>query len=93
MDAMPFRISTPSGDFVKILEPLDAKHVENVTVAKSPEHLPYGIGETDEGKQKHWFIGSVDCGTTSSRFLIFDGEGRPVASHQIEFTNLFPESG
>ena len=93
MDAMPFRIATPSGDFVKILEPLDAKHVENVVLAGSAENLPAGIGETDEEKLKHWFIGSVDCGTTSSRFLIFDSKGHPVANHQIEFTNLFPESG
>lgn len=92
MDAMPFRIATPSGDFVKILEPLDAKHVENVAVTGA-ENLPAGIGETDEEKRRHWFIGSVDCGTTSSRFLIFDSKGHPVASHQIEFTNLFPESG
>jgi glycerol kinase len=93
MDAIPFRIATPSGDFVKILEPVDAKHIENVTVTKSQDNLPSGIGETDEERKRHWFIGSVDCGTTSSRFLIFDGEGQPVASHQIEFTNLFPESG
>jgi glycerol kinase len=93
MDAMPFRIATPSGDFIKILEPLDAKHIENVAVSKAGEYLPAGIGETDEEKRKHWFIGSLDCGTTSSRFLIFDSSGHPVASHQIEFTNLFPESG
>nr|6ZQ4_A Chain A, Glycerol kinase-like protein [Thermochaetoides thermophila DSM 1495]6ZQ4_B Chain B, Glycerol kinase-like protein [Thermochaetoides thermophila DSM 1495]6ZQ4_C Chain C, Glycerol kinase-like protein [Thermochaetoides thermophila DSM 1495]6ZQ4_D Chain D, Glycerol kinase-like protein [Thermochaetoides thermophila DSM 1495]6ZQ4_E Chain E, Glycerol kinase-like protein [Thermochaetoides thermophila DSM 1495]6ZQ4_F Chain F, Glycerol kinase-like protein [Thermochaetoides thermophila DSM 149 len=39
------------------------------------------------------FVGSIDQGTTSSRFLIFNGEGNPVASHQIEFENLYPKSG
>ena len=39
------------------------------------------------------FIGSIDQGTTSSRFLIFDKAGNPVASHQIEFQQLYPHSG
>ena len=44
-------------------------------------------------KLKQWFIGSIDQGTTSSRFLIFDGTGTPVASHQIEFKQMYPQSG
>ncbi|ORY61195.1 glycerol kinase [Pseudomassariella vexata] len=43
--------------------------------------------------QGEWFIGSIDQGTTSSRFIIFDSEAEPVASHQIEFDNHYPESG
>ena len=42
---------------------------------------------------EEWFIGSIDQGTTSSRFLIFNRFMDPVASHQIEFENLYPESG
>ena len=61
--------------------------------AKNQTHLPTGVSETEEEKQKHWFIGSIDQGTTSSRFLIFNGEGKPVASHQIEFENMYPEPG
>jgi glycerol kinase len=57
------------------------------------DHLPQGILETEEEKKHHWFVGSIDQGTTSSRFLIFNGEGDPVASHQIEFENLYPKSG
>ncbi|KAK4190841.1 putative glycerol kinase [Podospora australis] len=57
------------------------------------EHLPQGIIETEEELERHWFVGSIDQGTTSSRFLIFNGEGDPVASHQIEFENLYPRSG
>lgn len=57
------------------------------------DHLPLGIEETEEEQQKHWFVGSIDQGTTSSRFLIFNGEGDPVASYQIEFENLYPKSG
>ena len=39
------------------------------------------------------FVGAIDQGTTSSRFLIFDGTGVPVASHQIEFKQHYPHSG
>jgi glycerol kinase len=42
---------------------------------------------------EEFFIGSIDQGTTSSRFLIFDANGQPVAGHQIEFENLYPHSG
>ena len=42
---------------------------------------------------KKCFIGAIDQGTTSSRFLIFDGTGVPVASHQIEFKQIYPRSG
>lgn len=57
------------------------------------DHLPPGIQETKEEIKHHWFVGSIDQGTTSSRFLIFNGEGDPVVSHQIEFENLYPKSG
>ncbi|THW57905.1 glycerol kinase [Aureobasidium pullulans] len=39
------------------------------------------------------FIGAIDQGTTSSRFIIFNGVGEPVAMHQIEFEQKYPESG
>lgn len=55
--------------------------------------LPQDIQETEIEQDEQWFVGSIDQGTTSSRFLIFNGEGEPVANHQIEFDNLYPESG
>ncbi|WEW61451.1 Glycerol kinase [Emydomyces testavorans] len=39
------------------------------------------------------FIGSIDQGTTSSRFLIFSKAGEVVASHQLEFTQIYPQPG
>ncbi|EXJ94011.1 glycerol kinase [Capronia coronata CBS 617.96] len=39
------------------------------------------------------FVGSIDQGTTSTRFLIFNRSGEPVASHQIEFKQYYPQSG
>ncbi|KAK3316193.1 glycerol kinase-like protein [Apodospora peruviana] len=71
------------------------KRTETKTAEQSlhEEHLPHGIHETAEEVKHGWFVGSIDQGTTSSRFLIFNGEGDPVASHQIEFENLYPKSG
>ena len=39
------------------------------------------------------FIGSIDQGTTSTRFLIFNRDGEPVASHQVEFEQIYPNPG
>ena len=51
------------------------------------------VPRQDEAQLKSWFIGSIDQGTTSTRFLIFDGTGNPVASHQIEFKQMYPHPG
>ena len=39
------------------------------------------------------FILALDQGTTSSRTIVFDHDGRPVAVAQREFTQHFPRSG
>ena len=59
------------------------------------EQLTNGSGETklDEEKLKQFFIGSIDQGTTSTRFIIFNGTGEPVAQHQIEFKQIYAHSG
>ena len=36
---------------------------------------------------------ALDQGTTSSRAVLFDGDGKPVASHGIEFPQLYPKPG
>jgi glycerol kinase len=46
------------------------------------------MGSTHES-----FVGSIDQGTTSTRFLIFNRSGEPVASHQIEFKQIYPQPG
>lgn len=56
------------------------------------EHAVVDDVETPE-EQHEWFVGSIDQGTTSSRFIIFNSEGALVTSHQIEFDNLYPQSG
>ncbi|GAA0147564.1 carbohydrate kinase [Lithospermum erythrorhizon] len=39
------------------------------------------------------YIGSIDQGTTSSRFIIYDRSSKPVGSHQVEFTQFCPQAG
>ncbi|THG93213.1 hypothetical protein EW145_g8437, partial [Phellinidium pouzarii] len=39
------------------------------------------------------FVGSLDCGTTSVRFIIFDQHALIVAQHQLEFSQYYPLPG
>ncbi len=39
------------------------------------------------------FVGAVDQGTTSTRFIVFDEEGRSLGSAQLEHRQIFPEPG
>jgi glycerol kinase len=39
------------------------------------------------------FIGAIDQGTTSTRFLVFDRAGRGVASAQKEHQQIYPRAG
>ncbi|MCM3894189.1 MULTISPECIES: glycerol kinase GlpK [Gordonia] len=39
------------------------------------------------------FVGSVDQGTTSTRFMIFDHAGNEVARHQLEHEQILPRAG
>jgi glycerol kinase len=39
------------------------------------------------------FIGALDLGTTSNRFIIFDRHGHPVGSDQKEHRQIFPRPG
>ncbi|PHH72433.1 hypothetical protein CDD82_5979 [Ophiocordyceps australis] len=43
--------------------------------------------------RRQFYVGSIDQGTTSTRFLIFNVAGEPVASHQMGFANSHPHSG
>ena len=39
------------------------------------------------------YIGALDQGTSSTRFMIFDADARVIASHQIEHKQIFPNPG
>lgn len=39
------------------------------------------------------FVGAIDHGTTSTRFMVFDHAGREVARHQLEHEQILPRAG
>jgi len=39
------------------------------------------------------FVGAIDQGTTSSRFMIFDHSGNEVGKHQLEHKQILPQAG
>lgn len=56
-------------------------------------NLVVGDKSTKMDPKDEVFVGSIDQGTTSSRFLIFDKAGEPVAVHQEEFKQIYPNPG
>ena len=39
------------------------------------------------------FVGAIDQGTTSSRFMIFDHSGNERGKHQLEHEQILPQAG
>ena len=39
------------------------------------------------------YVGSIDQGTTSTRFLLFNHAGRVVGGHQMEHKQIYPQAG
>ena len=39
------------------------------------------------------FVGAIDQGTTSTRFMVFDHSGTEVARHQLEHSQILPRAG
>ena len=39
------------------------------------------------------FVGAIDQGTTSTRFMIFDHDGNEVSKHQLEHEQVLPQAG
>ena len=39
------------------------------------------------------YIGSLDQGTSSTRFMIFDADGKVVGQHQLEHRQILPQAG
>ena len=39
------------------------------------------------------YVGAIDQGTTSTRFIIFDEHGSAIASHQLEHAQIMVQPG
>ncbi|NQT61209.1 MAG: glycerol kinase GlpK [Bacteroidetes bacterium] len=44
-------------------------------------------------EKKQQYIGAIDQGTTSTRFILFNKNGVLIASHQLEHKQIFPKPG
>ena len=59
--------------------------------------LPQHVGNTEKRSNREDgvadFVGAVDQGTTSTRFMVFDHAGAEVARHQLEHTQVLPRPG
>lgn len=86
---MPSAVSDANG--VNGVE--DAHHNASSTNGANGYTNGYTNGNSEGVNLDEWFLGSVDQGTTSTRFIIFNNWADPVAMHQIEFENLYPHSG
>jgi glycerol kinase len=42
---------------------------------------------------RNQFIGAIDQGTTSTRFVIFDQNGKIITYHQMEFEQHYSHPG
>ena len=39
------------------------------------------------------YLAAIDQGTTSTRFIVYDTAAKVVASHQLEFPQIYPQAG
>ena len=39
------------------------------------------------------YLGAIDQGTTSTRFIVFDHHGSVKAVHQVEYEQIYPQPG
>ncbi|KAK7467411.1 Glycerol kinase [Stygiomarasmius scandens] len=59
----------------------------------SSKSTPASTEPVPKEKKQGEFVGSLDCGTTSVRFIIFDKYANIVAQHQLEFPQYYPHPG
>src|SRR6201990_2256420 len=58
---------------------------------KRPRSRPLGGNATEELMAN--YIGAIDQGTTSTRFIVFDRSGRIVTTAQKEHEQIYPKPG
>jgi glycerol kinase len=60
-------------------------------VWNSTTFYPNGIARTDMTTSNKKYVGAIDQGTTSTRFVIFDHNGDIVSKHQLEHKQIYPK--
>lgn len=64
-----------------------------ISSVDSLDYQKVDMSSLDQHAQAHAFVGAIDQGTTSSRFLIFNSKGEVVVTHQLEFKQIYPQPG
>jgi glycerol kinase len=88
-------LGSSNQDMLDIISKLQARQkdledrLKTVETTAMSGNLSNGNGVQDTSE----LIGAIDQGTTSSRFLIFNRQGEPIAQHQEEFRQIYPNSG
>ena len=65
-------------------------------VIQKPEITTSDVSFTKEASlsmSEKKYVAAIDQGTTSTRCMLFAKDGRPVASHQMEHEQIFPNPG
>jgi len=65
----------------------------DISTSDSSDYQKIEMSDANQHADAHSFVGAIDQGTTSSRFLIFNSRGEVVVTHQIEFKQIYPQSG
>jgi hypothetical protein len=76
---------------VPVMEPVTG--TASATSNNTPDAVQEDVAKERSDKQRPRYIGAIDQGTTSTRFIIFDNEGQLVASHQTELRAIHAHSG
>lgn len=84
--------SEPAND----IDEIDGRQFEVVTAPEEDDDGERAILQDEERRGddlKERFIGTIDQGTTSTRFIIFDCTGVPIAKYQTEFRQIHEHPG
>src|SRR5829696_1094084 len=58
-----------------------------------PREPPEPSEPSQRGLEMKRYVGAVDQGTTSTRFMVFDRNGQEIARHQVEHDQILPKPG
>ncbi|KAJ4490369.1 glycerol kinase, partial [Lentinula aciculospora] len=63
------------------------------TIATPASSFKQSDTNAEQNLKQGEFVGSLDCGTTSVRFIIFDKYANIIAQNQLEFPQYYPNPG
>lgn len=69
-------------------EDLEAARLENETAPQQPE-----ASEDQTNQRRRQYVGAIDQGTTSTRFIIFDEEANVISTYQSELRRIHKHPG